>query len=118
MKFNPDTPTDDLVVLVVEHDNPRFGQIGKLLYHDWREYGMLGVVFPGGEFEEFYDGIMKGDSPPAVGLYYRHADEKGDMFDKKDLGPRGFKKKFLELEVGDIEVLEEKYKSLFDEDLA
>lgn len=48
MKF--DTIVKDIVVLVVDNTHPRHGQIGEMLYHDWKEYGGIGENLP--EFQK------------------------------------------------------------------
>ncbi|HLC87011.1 MAG TPA: hypothetical protein VJH65_01910 [Candidatus Nanoarchaeia archaeon] len=72
--FNPNISVDDIVVLVVDKNHPRYGEIGKMLHHDWMDYGEITVKFEDGELEVFYDGIMKGDSPPKIRWFYRKDD--------------------------------------------
>lgn len=120
MTFNPDIHVDDCVVLVFQKGNERFGEIGRLEYHDWREYGMYGFVFADGNRKEFYGGIMKDDKPSAVRVFYRHRDDKGISLDKKGKGPESFKREFLGLDLEDIEDLEflaREREALFNESL-
>jgi hypothetical protein len=114
MKF--DTRVEDLVVLVTDRTHGRHGQIGAMLYHDWREYGQVGVKFSDEKREEFYDGIMEGDFPSKIQRFYRHADEKGKEYDSENAGPSSFQRKYLELG-GSLEQLAEQYRVLFGEDL-
>ncbi len=111
-----DTRVEDMVVLVTDREHERHGQIGTMLYHDWKEYGGIGVKFPNGNTEEFYDGIMKGDSPSKIRRFYRHADDKGRKFDSKGVGPVSFQRQYLE-NGGNLEQLTEEYRVLFGEDL-
>ncbi len=114
MKF--DTKIEDMVVLVVDREHQRHGQIGTMLYHDWMGYGGIGVKFPDRNTEEFYDGIMKGDAPSKIQRFYRHSDDKGRKFDSKGTGPVSFQRKYLE-HGGELEQLAEQYRTLFNEDL-
>jgi len=111
-----DTRVEDMVVLVVDRDHQRHGQIGAMLYHDWKEYGGIGVKFPNGNTEEFYDGIMRGDAPSKIQRFYRQADDKGREFDSEGGGPNSFQRKYLE-HGENLEKLTEQYRILFGEEL-
>jgi hypothetical protein len=111
-----DTRVKDIVVLVVDREHTRHGQIGAMLYHDWREYGEIGVKFPDGNTEEFYDGIMKGDDPSKIQRFYRLTDDRGRKFDSEGCGPVSFQRQYLE-HGGDLEQLAKQYRALFEEDL-
>ena len=111
-----DTKIEDMVVLVVDREHEKHGQIGTMLYHDWKEYGKIEVKFPDGNTEEFYDGIMKEDAPSKIQRFYRHADDKGRKFDSEGVGPISFQREYLE-HGGNLEQLAEQYRTLFDEDL-
>jgi len=115
MAFNPNVAVDDMVVLVVDKIHPRKGSIGRMLYHDWREYGGIEVQFADGHKEEFYDGIMNGDPPCKISRFYRHVDDRTALFDSRGVGPRAFITAFRELE-GNIEKLSADYRVLFGED--
>ena len=106
----------DLVVLVVDKEHPRYCQIGKMLYHNWSDCGEIGVKFPDGKSEEFYDGMIKGDPPSKIKRYYRLLDCKGMKFDSKGGGPASFQKEFLK-HSGNLESLAKQYKTLFNADL-
>ena len=115
MSFNPNTSVEDLVVLVIDPANTRYGQIGKLCWHDWIEYGNYIVQFSNGKEEIFPDGLCKDDSPSSVRLFYRHNDTEGQKFDEKDAGPVSLLRTFNELEIkGDIYSM---YRDLFGSDL-
>ncbi len=70
MSFNPTTSVDDIVMLVIDKNNKRFGQLGRLSWHDWNEYGVYRVSFAH-EAEDFPDGLCKGDPPSPVKAFYR-----------------------------------------------
>ena len=111
-----DTRVEDMVVLVTDKEHPRYGQIGKMLYHDWVEYGGIGVEFSDGHKEEFHDGVIKGDPPSKIKRFYRHVDSAGTNFDNERVGPAFFQREFTQCG-GDLENLTKRYKSLFNEDL-
>ena len=113
MTFDPSTDTRDITVLVVDKDHPRFGDIGRLIAHDWREYGIYHVEFGENDSEKFPDGLLKGEQTP-VRIFYRHEDAQGKFHDSWDgSGFGGLKKEYLRLGVGDLASLVEKYKSVF-----
>lgn len=114
MRF--DTNVDDMVVLVVDQKHQSYGQIGKMLYHDWKEYGGIGVRFSDGQTEEFYDGLIKGDPPSKIRRFYRHADDKGKEYDYQNVGPASLQREFV-VHGGDLEKLARQYRLLFYEDL-
>lgn len=114
MAFN--TNVSDMVALVVDETHPRYGEIARILYHDWREYGEISVEFPNGDTEEFYDGLMKGDDPSKIKRFYRHADKEGIEYDSEGIGPASFQREFLNCD-GTLEKLAQDYRILFDEDL-
>ncbi len=47
-QFNPVFPVKDIFMYVKNPNNPRFGQVGKLLAHDWKESGELHIEFSDG----------------------------------------------------------------------
>jgi len=109
------TSVDDMVVLVVDQEHQRHGQIGRMLYHDWRESGDIGVSFSDGSMEQFYDGIMNCDSHPKIKRFYRHRNILGTGYDEKNVGPASFQKEFAE-HGGSPEKLAEQYRALFHDD--
>ena len=117
MEFNPNTNVKDMVVLVVDPNHLRYGQVGRMLYHDWQEYGGIGVMFRDGIAEEFYDGLMKGDPKSKINRYYRHLNEKGLRFNKDGAGLRTLQDDFLKLQKGNLEELAEQYRDVFHENL-
>jgi hypothetical protein len=106
----------DMIVLVVDRESQRHGQVGKMLYHDWREFGGIGVEFADGRQEEFYDGIIKGDPPSKIKWFYRRVDDKANEFDAKSIGPASFQREFVE-HGGKLEEAAKEYRTLFGEEL-
>ncbi len=66
-----DTPITDTVVLVVDPDHPRFGQIATPGTHDWRESGELSLRFPDNERVIVHDGLMEDDPPPQAIIWHK-----------------------------------------------
>jgi hypothetical protein len=116
MKGN--TNSKDLVLLVTNKKNSLFGQIAKIDLHDYRDSGNYFVTFSDGRTERFYDGNEKGNPKPEVKVFYRHNNEQGKIFDtEENFGPKSLKKTFLDLNVGNLNVLSERYKKLFKQNL-
>ncbi len=117
MTFDPYVNVEDIVVLVINPKNSKFGQLGKLIEHDWREYGVYQVSFPGEPLTQFPDGICKGDPPSPVRIFYRFGDEVGKTFDAKNASISELKKLYQQLKIGNLESLAQKYERLFNEKL-
>ena len=108
------TRIEDIVALCVDEKQPEFGHIGKVVYHDWTEFGIIGVMFADGNIFDFEDGVCAGDNLSSVARYYRHSDDPGRAFDRiKNEGPISFLRKYLELNVGDLRQLSKEYEILF-----
>lgn len=102
------THVSDIVVLVIDEYDPRYGQIGRLWWDD-SEYGTYGVKFKDGGSEEYSDGIER---------FYRGKDkEKEKGWEQYNRTIKDLKATFLELDVGSIERLKKDYKELFGEEL-
>lgn len=116
--WQPDTPVDNIAVLVTQPQHPRFSQLGKLEAHDWKEYGVYFIRFADGKREQCPDGLCKGDPPSPVTLFYRHRDERGTGFDSDDQikGPVGLMDAYLKMSGGTISSFQEQYKRLFEEE--
>ena len=110
-----ETHIDNLVVLVTDKNDERFGQIGKLLMHDWKEYGIYWVEFKDGKTKDYPDGWETGIKP--VRTFYRINYERREHYEKQDCALTAFKNTYLGLKVGDIEKLKQEYKELFKEEL-
>jgi hypothetical protein len=113
MGFNPTTHVDDMVVLVTEPSEERFGELARLTDHDWKEYGVYFVEFADGTQAQFPDGMCKGDPKSPVRTFYRHRNEAGRRFDEKGVGPNSLQKTHQELGVGDLTTFVRKYQALF-----
>ena len=112
-EFDPHIPVEDVVILVTDRDNPRFGQVGALYAHDWSDLGRYHVRFNDGELVEYPDGIIKGDSPSPVRKFYRHPDgEYAAEMEKLDQGLNDFKAACFELGL-DPERVGKQYFALF-----
>lgn len=111
MVHNPSVNVNDMAVLVTDKSNPRYGQIGKMDYHDWNNSGEIGVIFSDGKLEKFYDD----DNPQRIRSYYRHKDTNAMKFDAKGVGPSSFERDFLALSVGGLEKLSEECRKLFEQ---
>ena len=127
----PDTPVSDVVVLVTDRENPRYGQLGKLKGYDWREYGIFDVVFKDGKYEHYPDGInmkwkdtLTGEEktqksePCPIERFYK-GDDKEKEKEWRDCGQslNDLKAIFLEMDFGSIHRLRGEYRELFGEDL-
>ena len=107
----------NMIVLVTDKEHPRYQQVGKMLYHDWRESGIVGVQFSDGHEEEFSDGLLVGDSHSKIKRFYRRRDSTGELYDdSENAGPLSLKAEFVK-QGGSLEELAEQYRLLFDEDL-
>nr|MBI4156310.1 hypothetical protein [Candidatus Woesearchaeota archaeon] len=115
--FNPNTHVDDVVVLVTDENNARSGQIGKLVEHDWKEYGQFYVIFKDDKIEKFPDGWMKDDPTSPVKTFYRKNDSRREEFDKEEAGLKSFIQTYLKLDIGSIERLKKDYQNIFGEEL-
>ena len=70
--FNPDTPVAACQAVVIDPAHQRFGQVAAIRYHDWQEYGVLGLTFPCGETGEFRDGLLSDDLElPQATVFHR-----------------------------------------------
>ena len=58
-KFDPTTHVSDTLVLVIDRNNKRFGELGRLTAHDWGEYGYYYAKFADGSEETFRDGLCR-----------------------------------------------------------
>ena len=114
MEWDASSHIENIAVLVTDRRHQRFGQLGVLVGHDWKEYGILYVSFPDGR-EEFHDGMCKGDPPSSVRTFYRCRNEKGEGFDEEDKGPMSLIKTYLNLRVGDLNDFAEQYMRVFGE---
>lgn len=117
MSFKPRNNVEDCIALVVNKNDSRYGHIAKIKYHDWKEFGLYGILFKDGAHKEYYDGWMKGDNPSSIRIFYRHNDQTGKELDKEDAGLESLKKTYLSLNVGNLETLAAQYRSLFHERL-
>ena len=113
-----ETSIDNLVVLVIDSKEKRFGQIGKLLMHDLVHEGIYWVKFKDGYTEDYPDGKMKGDPKSPVRTFYRLNDERLQHYEKQDCGLTAFRNIYLGLNVGNIEKLKQEHKELFGEELS
>ena len=125
----PSTPISDVVVLVIDRENPRYGQLGKLKGYDWLEYGIYDVEFKDGKWEQYPDGIdvkyktldgekVQKSEPCPIKRFYKGNDKEKEK-EWKDSGQSiaDLKAVFLEMDVGSIGRLRGDYKELFGEDL-
>jgi hypothetical protein len=112
MPFDPYVKVEDIAVLVIDRNHPRFGQLGRLTFHDWQEYGIYSVAFQDGSVD-VPDGLCAGDPPSPVKIFYRFGDEVGRTFDAKKAGLEELKRLHQELGIGTLESLAEKYESAF-----
>ena len=121
MNSNSYIRSEDTVFLVVDKTHPRYGQIGEMVYGHRVINGGVGIRFLDGKTEEFSGRLNRnrgGDFNLGLKTFYRHLDDRGEDFDKKNsAGPRTFIKIFLEMEFGNLEILSEQYFLLFGEDL-
>ena len=112
------TNVKDIVILVTDKKEARYGQIAKLRAHDFTEYGMYHVKFKDGEFAKYPDGLCVGDKPSPVRKFYRGKDKvKEAEWKKHNNTIANLKATFLELDVGSIERLKSDYRELFGEEL-
>lgn len=102
-RFNPTTPVSSVAVLVTDKDNPRFGQIGRMTLHDWRESGLMYVIFADNKEEEYHDGWIRGDPKSPVRILDRVND------------PQSLIDEYLKLGVGDMDSLRKKYNQVFSD---
>lgn len=111
------TSVEGLVVLFKDPKHKLFGNIGKLILHDWKEYGQYYIVVLDKKEITVPDGICKGDPPSPVKLFYRYNDWENNIWDEKKQGLNSFKEEYLSLRVGDLEKLRKEYKAIFGEEL-
>lgn len=109
----PNVKVENLVVLVNDSKNKRFGQIGRLAMHDRQEYGLYHVVFPDEEWGEFPDAVEKGSPKLLIKLFHRHSNETLAGYEGVDK----FIQEYLEIGKGDIVKLRNDYETLFKEEL-
>ncbi|MBS3172301.1 hypothetical protein J4438_01825 [Candidatus Woesearchaeota archaeon] len=114
-----ETDISDIAVLCVDPVHKRCGQVGKLIYHDSRESGLLQVEFADGRRVQFPDGGEPRDEWKPVERFYRHNDKAGRAWDssKDKAGPEGLKARYLGLNVGTIDDLAGNYLAVFREKL-
>ncbi len=105
----------DLVALVDSKEHPKHMQIGKVIYHDWRESGEIGIEFPNGSFDKFDDDYITKNGSLGLKRFYRHLDGEGKNIDfNKSAGPVSFQKYFLE-QGGNLKEMSKQYEVLFGE---
>jgi len=117
MGFTASTNVRDLVVLVDDKNHERYGQIGILECHYWRESGTYGIRFSKeGSIETFTDSDK--DNPPcSVSIYYRHRNSIGVEFDRENTGPAHFVKRWMECNSDrPLQSLVSNYRDLFEEE--
>lgn len=105
------------MALVVDKHHSRFGQIGAIMEHDWREYGNYCVRFSDGKTESMPDGMCQGDSKSPVEVFYRKDAETGIKLGWEEWILANLKERFLELDIGQLEDLADKYQKVFGETL-
>ena len=113
MSFEPTAQVENTVVLVTDRSHSRFGQLGRLLEHDWMEYGIYVVGFSD-KTERFNDGLCKGDPKSPVRVFYGVRNEKGREFDEERAGPFSLIETYLNLGF-DLKTFAEKYETVFGE---
>ncbi len=101
------THLDDLVILIVNPQDARYGQLAKLTEHDWKDSGLYLVEFLDGKMEIYPD---DGSTAKA---FYRHNDPEGKELNHIGCGPRNLTEVYLDLERNDLHTLARDYKKLF-----
>ena len=66
--FQPFINVRHIDIYVKNRASPRYGQVGRLVCHDWRESGEMIVEFPDGETEVY------GDTDPTISRWRSHTD--------------------------------------------
>jgi hypothetical protein len=82
------------VILITDKDHPRYGQIGSLVMHDWREAGVYDTCFADGGREDVPD-EMCSQKTPAKKFYRRHDDDGVVLDASYQCGPRTFQQEAL-----------------------
>jgi hypothetical protein len=117
---------ENYIILVIDKTHPKYGEIGKVLYYDWAEFGYIDVIFSDGIEDSFYDGKLMDDPNTKIKIFNRDFEENRDIRKndkRKNIKRReepGLEKFFQEYFLnfsGELEILKPQYKLLFKEDL-
>ena len=109
-------PVNDLVALCVNSSHEKFGELGKITFHDWKDSGRIGVVFKDGKELVFSDGLLKGENV-YIERYYRSNNGIGKFWDEKSKsGPKELKKRFLYINKN-WKKLQDDYGAIFGEQI-
>jgi hypothetical protein len=107
----PQVSVDNIAVLVIDRNHARFGELGRLMAHDWKENGDYIVRFPkGDEITHFPDNSQT----PQVKNFYAFRDDMGRKYDEDGLGPFGLIRNFLDLKCGDLRDFVNRYEAAFE----
>lgn len=73
--FQPETPVEMCVAVVVSPDHIRFGQVASIRRHDWLEFGQLHLEFDDGHRETFRDGLISEEPVPPEALIFARSED-------------------------------------------
>jgi len=106
----------DLVALCVDSSHEKFGELGKITFHDWKDSGRIGVVFKDGKELVFPDGLVKGENV-SIERYYKYSNGIGEFWDENSKsGPKSLKKRFLYINKS-WKKLKDDYRAIFGEQI-
>lgn len=67
--FHPNFSLSQFLVYVTDPNHPRYGQVGEMVSHDWKESGMVGIRFSDGQTTNLTDGYE--NTPPQVSFWLK-----------------------------------------------
>jgi hypothetical protein len=105
-----DEPIATCVALVIKPNDERYGHIGAISYHDWRESGDIGIRFADGEEGVYNDG---NGIPPEAQIFSRKRGFPGYMFDLEGVGPKSLEEEVLRLGQMTTEQLHRDFEKLY-----